>query len=308
MRQDQGLEADFYEYMHQLGQTDQDWNRTVLEFYVQYFASCHQVLDVGCGEGQFIELLDARGVSCAGIDIDPQMAKSCRLKGLEVIQANLFDYLPKHPAEFDGIFSSNLIEHLSAADAFRFGELALKSLSPGGVFLVATPSPASLIVHLHEFWRDPTHVRLYTAPLLEFLLHRSGFEQVCSGENPKTAWTPHSRLDKVPELLEDLSAQKKLPGLIAADQPSLSSRERERPFWRRLAFKLRRRVARFLAERVLFEEFTTLDETLSELRQHVLTLQQIDQALYQNLDVMLTAPREIYARGLKLADRPEESS
>ncbi|MEA3377707.1 MAG: methyltransferase domain-containing protein [Chloroflexota bacterium] len=301
MNWDQQVEGDFYEYMHELDQVDQDWNRQVLEFYVPHFASCRCVLDVGCGEGQFIELLRAKGVNAVGIDVDAEMVSACNLKHLEVVQANLFDYLPGHPAEFDGIFSSNLIEHLSAADAFRFAELALKSLSPGGVFLVATPNPASLIVHLHEFWRDATHVRLYTAPLLEFLLHRSGFERVRSGENPKTAWTPRWGLDKVPDLLEDLTAWEELGyGILnMPDQPTLTGREQERSFWQRLTFELRRRVARFLAETVLFEEFASLDETLSELGQQVVILQRINHAVYRNLDAVLTAPREICAKGFK---------
>jgi 2-polyprenyl-3-methyl-5-hydroxy-6-metoxy-1,4-benzoquinol methylase len=307
MSVDKRLEGDFYQYMHQLGQVDEAWNKEVLEFYVRHFTKCHYVLDVGCGEGQFIELLSAEGIDAVGIDTDARMVESCRDKGLQVVQADLFDYLPQYREAFDGVFSSNLIEHLSAEDAFRFVELAFKSLSPGGVFLTATPNPASLIVHLHEFWRDATHVRLYTSSLLEFLLSRSGFERVLSGENPKTTWKPPAALDEVPQLLEDLSDRRKTDqrGWIFKSEPSLVNQERDRSCWQRLISNARRQLANFLAETILFEEFAGLHKTLSGIRQEMTTLQHIDRALYHNLNKLLVAPREIYAKGLKPAVQSE---
>jgi len=108
MEMDQ-LEGQFYEYMYYLDQADEDWNREVLGFYVPYFAHCHRVLDVGCGQGQFIELLKAQGVATVGIDVDARMVEVCRGKGLDVAKADLFNYLPQQKEQFDGIFSSNLI-------------------------------------------------------------------------------------------------------------------------------------------------------------------------------------------------------
>ncbi len=307
MSADERLEGDFYQYMHQLGQVDEAWNKEVLEFYVRHFTKCHHVLDVGCGEGQFIELLSAEGIDAVGIDTDARMVETCREKGFQVVQADLFDYLPQHQEAFDGVFSSNLVEHLSAEEAFRFVELAFTSLSSDGVFVIATPNPASLIVHLYEFWRDATHIRLYTSALLEFLLSRSGFERVFSEENPKTTWTPPPALDEVPKLLNDLSDRRKTgkESWIFKSESSLVSKERERSFWQRLAFDVRRQLAKFLVETVLFEEFAGLHKTLSEMRQEMTTLQHIDRALYQNLNKMLSAPREIYAKGHKPDTQPE---
>ena len=77
-----------------------------------------------------------------------------------------------------------------------------------GRLLVATPNPASLIVHLHEFWRDPTHVRLYSRPLLEFLFHWAGLEKIESGENPYTAWTSSDEMQEIPVSLEEIESVK----------------------------------------------------------------------------------------------------
>jgi hypothetical protein len=60
--------------------------------------------------------------------------------------------------------------------------------------LLATPNPESAIVQLHEFWRDPTHVRLYSRQLLEFLAADAGFVDIATHENPAAAWDGVSRL------------------------------------------------------------------------------------------------------------------
>ena len=56
-----------------------------LAYYVPFFAECRRVLDVGCGEGQFIELLQDKGTEAAGIDLDAGMVAVCREKGLDLL-------------------------------------------------------------------------------------------------------------------------------------------------------------------------------------------------------------------------------
>jgi len=297
MEMDQ-LEGRFYEYMHRLGQADEDWNREALEFYVPFFVHCHRVLDVGCGQGQFIELLKAEGVSATGIDADERMVGVCRRKGLDVAKADLFDYLPQQKKQFDGIFSSNLIEHLSAQDAIRFVRMAFGALVSGGIVLISTPNPRSLIVHLNEFWRDATHVRLYSRSLLEFLCAWAGFEDIQSGENPRTIWTPSPALQAVPELLDSLSSQERLRLWNAVAEKTRDAHQR--PPLRRLIFSLRRRLARFLAQTVLFEEFDALADA-------VVTLWRVEQALYESISHPLLAAREIYVKGIKPPVGSEES-
>jgi SAM-dependent methyltransferase len=324
------LEGKFYEYMHQLGQADAGWNKEVLDFYVPYFARCHRVLDVGCGQGQFLELLESEGVDGVGIDADARMIETCREKGLTVVGANLFDYLPQHKEAFDGIFSSNLIEHLTAKEAARFLHLAFESLSPGGIFLTTTPNPESLIVHLYEFWRDATHVRLYSTSLLEFLCSDAGFTEVQSEENPRSVWTLSPRLQTVPDLLEELPSWRERVrwNVKIAPRPAPTFDAQDRTFVKRLIFSLRRRLASLLAENVLYEEFTEIEHNLSDLRQilEVLnanvndlnnawakqvarmsgTVKQVNFRLYESHTRLLTAPREILVKGIRPSLGTEE--
>ncbi len=305
---DKMLEGAFYAYMYSMAQADPEWNRYVLQFYVPYFTQCQHVLDVGCGEGQFIELLRARGVKASGVDSDSQMVKTCQAKGLDVVEADLFDYLGEQKGQFDGVFNSNVLEHFSIQDALRFLRVAFDTLRPGGILLVATPNPESLIVHLHEFWRDATHVRLYNRFLLEFLLSWAGFCNIQGGENPRTIWTPPAELQEVPKLLGNLPSGERFSqmgaGTVFEPQGRPKVAGRERPLWRRLLFPLRRRLAQFLTRTILFEEFALLNDRLIAVSEHATALeamstamQKVGHALYQSQSNLLAVPREIFAKG-----------
>lgn len=294
------LEGAFYEYLHQVNESDRAWNREVLSFYVPMFANCARVLDVGCGEGQFIELLQSEGVEGLGIDSDSKMVQVCLQKGLNVAHADLFEYLPEHEGQFDGIFNSNLIEHLPTSNAARFVQICHGALSVGGTLLIATPNPASLIVQLHEFWRDATHVRLYSRTLLEFLLHCSGFRDIESGEHPHTVWTLPQDMGNLPRTLAKLADDEAEP---TTDQPfpflARPPARSERSGLRRFVHALRRRVAKILVQHVLYEEFDSMQQALRTQQQALQTQQHALKTLYGSHVGPLIRARECYARGIK---------
>ncbi len=300
------LEGNFYDYLHETGHASDDWNREVLRFYAPFFKHSTAVLDVGCGQGQFLEWLAAEGIAAQGVDSDTRMVAVCREKGLSVVEADLFAYLAEQQERFDGIFSSNVVEHLSAENVLRFIQLAYAALRPGGILLLATPNPESLIVHLHEFWRDATHVRLYNAPLLAFMLHAQGFRDIMSGANPVTVWTPPADFSRLPQLWHP-----ETPAAPGSPEPRpwqalQTAAGSQGPWWRRL----RRRVARFLVQTVMFEDFRTLLDGLDSLatgqeeqRQALDRLRQDTGqsvgALHASQNVMLANSREIFAVGHK---------
>lgn len=293
------LEGNFYGYLHETGHASGDWNRKVLRYYVPFFKQGTAVLDVGCGQGEFLELLVANGIAAQGVDSDTRMVSLCHEKGLSVVEADLFAYLVEQQESFDGIFSSNVVEHLSAEDVLRFIRLAYAALRPGGIVLLATPNPASLIVHLHEFWRDATHVRLYNAALLEFMLFTAGFREIASGGNPHTVWTPPAEFVSLPELWRKSRIE---PLAMASSrwQAVQNPRVDTNVSWLR---RVRRRLARFLVQTVMFEEFKTLVESLTQLdtereQFHQITEQSID-ALYASQCAFLTIPREVFVVGYK---------
>lgn len=184
----QDLEHRYYDYLYSKGYSSREALHKVLQWYLPYFNGFTRVLDIGCGNGEFLQLLRDAGHEAVGVDIDPAMVAQCQQQGLTAVQADVRTWLPTQANHFDAIFSSNVIEHLAAETVATIVAGAYEALRPGGLLLLGTPNPESAIVHLHEYWRDPTHVRLYSRQLLEFFLHNAGFARVQSDVNRETHW------------------------------------------------------------------------------------------------------------------------
>lgn len=158
--------------------------------YAARFAPGSLVGDIGCGRGEFLELLRARGVEGVGVDPDPDMAAEVRGKGFEMVEADGVDFLRQRPASLDGVFAAHLVEHLAAGRVEAFIGAAAQALRPGGRLILVTPNPRNLEVQLREFWVDLQHVRFYTPETLRWILHNAGLTQLEAGENSTYAAGP----------------------------------------------------------------------------------------------------------------------
>lgn len=134
------------------------------------------VLDIGCGRGEMVELLRARGVEVEGIDIDPAMVEHCRAKGLERVQvANAVDYLEATEAgSLGAVFAGQVIEHLPYPSLLPFLRAARKTLAPGGLLVVETVNPHAPQA-LKHFWIDPTHQHPLYPEVVVALCRLTGF-------------------------------------------------------------------------------------------------------------------------------------
>jgi len=157
----------------------EEYVREKQRLYVPHFQGCQNVLDLGCGRGEFIELLQSAGVPARGIDLDQQSVALCRHKGLEAETADLFTYLAGlADCALDGIFCAQLIEHLPPARLPELVRLASAKLSRGGLLVIETPNPESLAIFATHFYIDPTHERPIPPQLLVFYLEEFGFGQI----------------------------------------------------------------------------------------------------------------------------------
>src|SRR5262249_7798136 len=116
------------------------------------FAPESRVVDVGCGRGEFLELLKERGSRGIGIDADASMVELVQSKGLEAIRADGLDYLRDNPGEFDGVFAAHLIEHMAPDPLVELVKAASAALRDGGRLIVVSPNPTNLLMHLDNFW------------------------------------------------------------------------------------------------------------------------------------------------------------
>lgn len=147
--------------------------------YVDHFSGCDAILDIGCGRGEFLDVLREAGKLARGIDSNAEMVALCRSKGLYAEQADLFDYLGElDEASVDGVFSAQVVEHLPGHRVPEMLSLAAAALRPGGRIVIETPNPDCLAIFASHFYLDPTHQRPLPAALLAFYLEESGFGQI----------------------------------------------------------------------------------------------------------------------------------
>jgi len=150
--------------------------RARFESYVPLFEHRSPVLDVGCGRGEFLDVLNASGIGARGIDLNHEMAEACRARGLDVIEADVVGYLATlDDASLGGIFSAQVVEHLEPDYLLRFLELAFHKLRPGGRLVLETLNPACWVAFFDSYIRDITHVWPLHPETLKYLVVASGF-------------------------------------------------------------------------------------------------------------------------------------
>jgi O-antigen chain-terminating methyltransferase len=147
--------------------------------YVPLFADASNVLDIGCGRGEFLELLAERGVTARGIDLNEAMVEVCRAKGLDAARADALSYLQAQPdGSLGGLFAAQVVEHLEPAYLTRLIDIAFDKLRPGSPIVLETINPACWFAFFESYIRDITHVRPLHPDTLKFLLIAGGFQQV----------------------------------------------------------------------------------------------------------------------------------
>jgi SAM-dependent methyltransferase len=150
--------------------------RERLESYLPYFDGASDVLDAGCGRGEFLDLLTSRGIVARGLDLNHEMIEVCRARGLDVTEGDIVSYLEALPdGTLGGLFAAQVVEHLQPAYLLKFLELAHYKLRPGAPLVVETLNPACWVAFFESFIRDITHVWPLHPETLRYLVLASGF-------------------------------------------------------------------------------------------------------------------------------------
>ena len=153
--------------------------RARLADFVAYFAGQSNVLDIGCGRGEFLDLLRENGITAKGLDLNPEMVEVSRARGLDATVGDARSYLMALPDEsLGGIIAVQVIEHLEPAYLTDMLGLAFDKVRPGGRVVLETINPACWVAFFESFIRDLTHVKPIHPETLQYLLQASGFSKV----------------------------------------------------------------------------------------------------------------------------------
>lgn len=149
------------------------------------------VLDVGCGNGDWLDVMREHGFVARGVDSNSVFVEACRQRGLDVTEADAIAYLESLPAgSLGGVTGMHIAEHLPFDILVRLIDESLRVLCVGGVLALETPNPENLLVGSHYFYMDPTHRNPLPPMALQWLVEARGF-QLCRIER----WTVAREMD-----------------------------------------------------------------------------------------------------------------
>ena len=148
--------------------------------YVQNVVSqTAPLLDIGCGRGEWLNILKDSNIPATGIDTNAASVQECSAQGLNVLHADAITYLSNAKEQSLGAITLfQVLEHLPFATMVHLLRLALRALVPGGVLIAEVPNSETLSVGASTFWIDPTHERPLFPGLLEFLATEVGYTSV----------------------------------------------------------------------------------------------------------------------------------
>jgi O-antigen chain-terminating methyltransferase len=159
--------------------------KTRLEVYSPFIAPLLRIyqdvhaLDLGCGRGEWLELLSEWGFHPLGVDQDSGMLAACDELMLNVERGDAIAYLRALPSESQVIITAfHFVEHVPFDVLRVLASEAMRVLKPGGLLIMETPNQENLVVATRNFYLDPTHQRPIPSELLAFVAEHAGFVRV----------------------------------------------------------------------------------------------------------------------------------
>ena len=151
----------------------------VFEKSLELFNECKNVLEIGCGNGTFLQMLKDKGIRGYGIDINKDFILYCKRKDLKVENVDVLTHLKSLPDKtIDGVFSAHVIEHLQTHELIKLIELCYAKMEFGSYIVLVTPNILNISVSSNTFYMDPTHINHIHPDVLKYLLESSGFRDL----------------------------------------------------------------------------------------------------------------------------------
>ena len=138
-----------------------------------------QIIDAGCGRGEWLELLKENGFNAKGIDLNEIMVGTCKEHNLDAVQSDAVEYLRSLPAaSLCAVTGFHIIEHLPFKTLIALLDESFRVLKQGGVIIFETPNPENLLVGACTFYTDPSHIKPLVPAAVQFIAEERGFSDV----------------------------------------------------------------------------------------------------------------------------------
>jgi O-antigen chain-terminating methyltransferase len=147
--------------------------------FLEYFKNSNNVLDIGCGRGEFLSLLKENGIGAKGIDINEDMVLYCKKNNLDVEKVDVLSYLKLlKDKSLDGVFSGQVVEHLKPKQLTYIIKLCHDKMKYGTYFVAETVNPQCLYVFANSFYMDLSHIKPIHPETIKFILESVGFRDI----------------------------------------------------------------------------------------------------------------------------------
>lgn len=151
--------------------------RSYLGALVDHHGPSAQGLDLGCGRGEWLEVVGEAGLQARGVDLDPSMLAACAERRLSATHGDAIDALEGcADASLALVTGFHIAEHLEFDVLRKLIAEAYRVLAPGGLLILETPNPENLRVSAVDFYMDPTHRHPLPPRLLSFAVEFVGFD------------------------------------------------------------------------------------------------------------------------------------
>lgn len=158
---------------------DRDDIKERFKVYLPYIKDRAPVVDLGCGRGEWLEILGEAGIEAHGVDTNLIQLEQCRARGLKVSEEDFLTHLQRlDDASVGAVTGFHIVEHVSLKTLIALLNETMRVLRPNGVAIFETPNPENVLVGSNYFYMDPTHRHPVPSELLEFLLDSRGFEAI----------------------------------------------------------------------------------------------------------------------------------
>jgi O-antigen chain-terminating methyltransferase len=179
------MSDNFYKAFEDKYRGSRELIKTRLQIYIPFLKALLGIypnsgaIDLGCGRGEWLEILKELGFKGKGVDLDSEMLSACTVLDLDVKNIDALSALASLKDESQSVVSAfHLVEHLSFDDVKLLVAEGLRVLKPGGLLILETPNPENIVVGSNSFYLDPSHQRPIPPLLLSFAAEFYGFDRV----------------------------------------------------------------------------------------------------------------------------------